>query len=83
MQKYIEATVLSLILAFGAATASSAQVAVEPTQPAYNIVASPYVEQHFYGSAPSSQCDYGLNDALNGGRAPSLRYPVPNNNCPY
>lgn len=83
MQKYIEATALSLVLVFSAATASSAQVVIEPTQPAYHVVASPYVEQHFYDSAPSSQCDYGLSNALNGGRAPALRYPVPNNNCPY
>jgi hypothetical protein len=80
MQKYIEAAALSLILVFSAATASSAQVVIDPTQPAYNGVVGRYAEQHFYDNAPISQCN-GLNDAMNGSRAPSLRYPVPNSSC--
>jgi hypothetical protein len=81
MQEYIKATALSLILVFSAATASSAQVAVGPTQPAYNGVVGRYAEQQFYENAPSSQCNDGLNGAVNGGRAPSLRYPVPGSGC--
>jgi hypothetical protein len=82
MKKYAKAAAIVLALAVGGATAASAQVGTgRPLEPTYSNSGSVVARHDLYDAARGAiapiQCTNDLNGAINAGRSPSARYPVP------
>jgi hypothetical protein len=79
MMKHLKITAISLILAAAGTTAASAQTDARPAASPYSYDSGPYAAyaNRYPGFGRSTDCNNGLNDAVNGGRSPSMRYPIP------